>query len=121
QALRHLAWEMSRDFGDGATTAIVLARAVLAGLVNMMDAGHDPQHLGEAVVRRAQAIAAQLRASAVPANDIGALKAVATTAAGGDADLGGAIGEAFHAVGRAGTVIVEAGHGVGDAVETRPG
>lgn len=121
QALRHLAWEMSRDFGDGAATAIVLARAVLAGLVNMMDAGCDPQHLGDAVVRRAKAIAAQIEASAVPANDIGTLKAVATTAAGGDAELGGAIGEAFHAVGRAGTVIVEAGHGIGDEIETRPG
>lgn len=121
QALRQLAWEMSRDFGDGATTAIVLARAVLVGLVNMMDAGHDPRHLGEAVVRHAQAIAVQIKAGAVPAEDIGTLTAVATTAAGGDADLGRAIGEAFHAVGRAGTVIVEAGHGVGDEVETRPG
>ncbi|MCY0149282.1 chaperonin GroEL [Hoeflea sp. G2-23] len=121
QTLRHLAWEMSRDFGDGAATAIVLARAVLAELVNMMDAGYDPQHLGEAVVRRAKAIAAQIEASAVTANDIGTLKAVATTAAGGDVELGGAIGEAFHAVGRAGTVIVEAGHGMGDEIETRPG
>ena len=66
QALRHLAWEMSRDFGDGATTAIVIARAVLAGLVKMMAAGHDPHHLGEAVVRRAELITGQVRASAVP-------------------------------------------------------
>jgi chaperonin GroEL len=121
QALRHLAWEMSRDFGDGATTAIVIARAVLAGLVKMMDAGHDPRHLGEAVVRRAELIAAQVRASAVPANDIGTLTAVATTAAGGDADLGRAIGEAFYAVGRAGTVVVQGGPGVRDEVEIRPG
>ena len=121
QALRNLAWEMSRDFGDGATTAVVLARAVLAGLVNMMDAGHDPQHLGDAVVRQARALAEQVRASAIPADDLGTLTAVATTAAGGDVDLGRAIGEAFHAVGRTGTVIVEPGHGVGDELETRPG
>ncbi len=43
QALRNLAWEMSRDHGDGAATAVVLARAVLAGLVRMAAAGHDPQ------------------------------------------------------------------------------
>ncbi len=121
QALRNLAWEMLRDCGDGATTAVVLARAVLAGLVTMTAAGHDPQHLGQAVQRHAQAVAAQLRARAVPVEDAAMLAAVATAACGADAGLGRAVGEATHAVGASGLVLVEAGHGLEDELELRPG
>ena len=121
QALRNLAWEMLRDCGDGATTAVVLARAVLAGLVTMTAAGHDPQHLGQAVLRQAQAVAAQLRARAVPVEDAALLAAVATAACGADARLGHAVGEATHAVGASGLVLVEAGHGLDDELELRPG
>ncbi|CAM5557473.1 chaperonin GroEL [Aquamicrobium terrae] len=120
QALRNLAWEMSRDHGDGAATAVVLARAVLAGLVRMAAAGHDPQRLGEAVARQAQIIAARIREKAIPAGDGSILAAVATTACG-DADLGRTIGDAFEAAGEAGTVIVEAGYGTADEIEKRPG
>lgn len=120
QALRNLAWEMSRDHGDATATAVVLAWAVLAGLVRMSAAGHDPQRLAEVVVRQAQSIAGRLKAGARAADDPMLLTAVATTACG-DPGLGRTIGAAFEGLGEAGTVLVEAGYGTADVIEKRPG
>lgn len=120
QVLRNLAWEMSRDHGDGTATSVVLAWAALAGLVRMAAAGHDPQRLGEAVVRQARTIAGRLKAGARAADDPAILTAVATTACG-DADLGRTIGSAFKGAGDSGTVLVEAGYGTADEIELRPG
>ena len=120
QALRNLAWEMSRDHGDATATAVVLAWAVLAGLGSMSAAGYDPQCLAQVVVRQAQAIAERLKASARVADDPVLLTAVATTACG-DPGLGRTIGAAFEGLGGTGTVLVEAGYGTADEIEKRPG
>lgn len=120
QALRNLAWEMSRDHGDGTATSVVLAWAVLAELLRMSAAGHDPQRLAAVVVRQARTIAEKLKAGARAAGDQALLTAVATTACG-DADLGRTVGAAFADTGDSGTVLVEAGYGTGDEIEKRPG
>ncbi len=121
QALRNMAWEQSRDRGDGTATAVSLAGAVLHGMRRLNAAGFDPQRLGEVVLRQGAAIAVRLQGASRTATDVGALTSVATAAVVDCRDLGRLIGEAIGEVGTDGAVLVEAGSGASDEKHVQAG
>ncbi|MBQ9068058.1 MAG: molecular chaperone GroEL [Eggerthellaceae bacterium] len=94
------------EAGDGTTTAIVIAQALLAGAFKNVAAGADPLALRRGIQRGASLAVDELRADAVPVTsqeDIARVAAVSCQ----DEDLGDLVGEAIHRVGLEGVVNVD--------------
>ena len=112
--VRRAARRVGEDLGDGTTTTIVLARALIAGGLKAAAGGLDIVAVRRALEGSAALVVADLKRRAVPVRDGAGRRAdyarIATIAANGDAGLGAAIGAAFEAVGADGVVTVEAGH-----------
>lgn len=90
--LRHLAWRMHEQFGDGAATAAVLARAMVREGVKRIEAGVSPVHIRDGLERGLPVALAALAAQAEPASGQAVLAGVATGITG-DPELGAVLGE----------------------------
>ncbi|XVS64583.1 caspase, EACC1-associated type [Actinosynnema sp. CA-299493] len=104
--VRDLVLEVRREAGDGAASAVAVARAAIGGLVDAMRDGHHPVRLMRGVTAAA-ARAAELIGSARPLAPA-ELPALAT-AASGDAAIGRLIGAVAARTGWRGPVLVEEG------------
>lgn len=104
--LRNLVWQVHERYGDGAATAAVLARAMLADAVRLVAAGVDPWGLRRGIER---GVAAALPALAAQATPAGGQEALADFATGvtGDAELGAILGELFDLLGADAALLVE--------------
>ena len=95
--------------GDGTTTAVVLAEAIMSEGLKVVAAGANPmavkRGIDQAVAEAVKSIAAQ--AKKVKNNDD--LRKVATVSANWNQDIGSRIAEAFDKVGTDGVVTVEEG------------
>nr|MDT0659051.1 chaperonin GroEL [Micromonospora sp. DSM 115978] len=92
--------------GDGATTTVVLAQAMLDGASAALRAGANPVALRRGVEAAALAVAGEIAALAVPLATKGQLKAVTATASG-DASIGDLLADAMDRVGKDGVITVE--------------
>src|SRR5215216_4128847 len=89
--------------GDGAATAVVLARALMHGALTQLAAGASPVALRRGIEHAARNAAAAVRAQARAVATPEALREVAIAAAG-DARIGEAVAEAIALVGPDGAV-----------------
>jgi chaperonin GroEL len=121
QAMRELAWRTSDQAGDGTSTAIVMARALLQAGRQAVAAGIAPGELQEALDAHARAIGGQLDAAARPVREPGQLVRVAVQAAGGDGAIGALVADAHGQVGLEGVVQVQEGRGRADDCEVATG
>jgi chaperonin GroEL len=121
QAMRELAWRTSDQVGDGTSTSIVMARALMHAGATAMVAGVPPAVLKDAIDAHCRRVVAELEAMSVPVTRPAQLVRVATQAAGGDAAIGALIADAHERIGIDGVLQVEQGHGVGDEVRVDPG
>jgi chaperonin GroEL len=121
RALREVAWRTSDEVGDGTTTAMVLARAMVRDGIKATRFGLNPRHLQQGFDLACAAGIAALKELSRPAQSIEQLARVATLATNGDAELGAILGEAVGRVGSEGFVLVEAGHGRASELELREG
>lgn len=64
--LRDVANAVSREAGDGTTTAVVLARAIARGLLRSLAAGADPHRLREGMDAAVKVVEEDLRRRALP-------------------------------------------------------
>lgn len=112
---RHIAWQVEEAVGDGATTAVVLARAILNETDRYLAAGHNAMLLRRGLERAAAAAVAELGKLAHPLDTPERIRALAT-AITGDETLGGHIEEAFDVVGAQGAIDVRTHFGRGHAV-----
>ncbi len=92
--------------GDGTTTAIVLANALIQKGVEAADRGSRAVGLCRGITLAVEAIATALAAAARPTKDNGMLRAVARIAAT-DAKLGDLVAEAFERVGPDGVITTD--------------
>ena len=106
QLAKEAAVKANEAAGDGTTTAIVLAQALLQGTYRAVAAGSDPLALRRGIKTVGDAALAQLREQAVPVDTEEALASVATISCQ-DPDLGAMVGKALHAVGLEGVVNVD--------------
>jgi chaperonin GroEL len=109
QLLRQVAIKTSYLAGDGTTTAVVLADAILRGGVRAVTAGMNPMDLKRGIDRAVDTIGATLKqhARSVTSND--EIAQVATIAANGDREIGQIIAEAMAKVGTNGVIMIEEG------------
>ena len=104
--LRHLAWRMHEQFGDGAATAAVLSRAMVREAVGRIAAGVDPMSIRGGLKQALPAALAAIAAQSTPVDGQRALERVATGITG-DPELGAVLGEIVELLGSNAAITIE--------------
>ena len=103
--------------GDGTTTAVVLAEAIMAeGLKNVI-AGANPMAVKRGIDLGVEAAVDSVARQARPVKSNDDLRKVATVSSNWDTDIGELIAEAFDEVGTEGVITVEEGQGLTNELE----
>ncbi len=98
--------------GDGTTTAIVLAEAILTGGIKNVIAGANPMSVKKGIEKAAQAMNGALTSLAVRVSKPEEIKQIATISANNDSDIGAIISEAMSKVGKDGTISIAEAKGI---------
>lgn len=116
QLLKEVAIKTNDMAGDGTTTAILLAQAILIEGLKNMAAGANPMMLRKGLELGAEALLEELKAISKPIETHEEIAQVATIASG-DPEIGELIADTFDSVGRDGIVMVEEGRELTTVVE----
>ncbi len=110
--IRHVGSKVSDEVGDGSTTAMVLAAALMEEGHRATAAGADPMSVMRGMERGLAAATEALDAQSRPLPAEGGLERVARLAAGGDEEIGRHLAHAIRRVGPDGVVTIEEAQGV---------
>ncbi|MDR1320179.1 MAG: molecular chaperone GroEL [Gracilibacteraceae bacterium] len=102
--------------GDGTTTALILAQAMLSEAMAHLAAGLNPVPLAEGLEQGAETAVRFLTRRAEPVRDTGDIRKIAAVASG-DEELAGLVAVAVEKVGFSGIINVEEGRGVRSELE----
>ncbi len=117
QLIRQVATRTSYLAGDGTTTAIVLADAIMKGGVRAVSAGMNPMDVKRGIDRAVGAVVATLKQNARSVTSNVEIAQVGTIAANGDTEIGQLIAEAMAKVGNNGVITVEEGRSLDTEIE----
>ncbi len=106
--------------GDGTTTSVVLAQALVREGLRNVAAGADPISLKRGIEKAVQAVEAELRANAKEIETKDEIAATASISAA-DPEIGALIAEAIDKVGKEGVVTVEESNTFGTTLELTEG
>ncbi|MCS7254126.1 MAG: chaperonin GroEL [Armatimonadota bacterium] len=120
QLMREVASKTNDVAGDGTTTAVVLAYAMLKEGMKAVAAGVNPVFLKKGMERALRDVTEHLRKLAVDVETKEEIKHVATIA-GNDPEIGHVIAEAMDKVGKDGVITVEEAKGTQTTVEVVEG
>ena len=98
--------------GDGTTTAVVLAEAIVKEGLKNVTAGANPMALKRGIDMAVEAALASISAQSKKVSGTADLRNVATVSANWDAGIGALIAEAFEKVGTQGVITVEEGKSI---------
>ncbi len=98
--------------GDGTTTAIVLAEAILSEGIKNVIAGANPMSLKRGIDKAVEALSGALSAMAVPVSSPKEIEQIATISANNDREIGEMIARAMEKVGKDGTITIGAAKGI---------
>ena len=121
QMVREVASKTSDKAGDGTTTATVLAQAIYADGLKLVEAGLNPMDLKRGIDAAVEAMLVSLKASATPTRDKAQIAQVATISANGDREIGNILAEAMEKVGKEGVITVEENKKMTTELETVEG
>jgi chaperonin GroEL len=119
--LRQTAAKTNDVAGDGTTTAIVLAHAIVKEGLRNVAAGANPIALQRGIDRAAHFLVEQIAAHARPVKDAQEIAQVATISAGNDREVGQMIADAMSKVGKEGVISLEEGKSMTTEVEVTEG
>ena len=119
--IRHVGSKVTDEVGDGSTTAMVLAAALMEEGHRATAAGADPMSVMRGMERGLAAVTAALEAQSRPLPAAGGLERVARLAAGGDGEIARHLAEAIRQVGADGVVTIEEAQGVETALSVHEG
>ena len=103
--VRDLVLQVRREAGDGAASAVAVARGAIGGLVDAMREGHNPVRLMRGVTAAAARGVELVASAARPLETVDV--PVLATAAAGDAEVGALVAEVVAVTGRRGPILVE--------------
>lgn len=106
ELVREVSTKTEDTAGDGTTTAVVLAQAILKEGYRMVAAGASPVELRKGILGAAQVAAAAIHKSAKPITTREEIAQVAKISCG-DPEIGEMVAEAVHTVGPEGVITVE--------------
>ncbi|HOD83498.1 MAG: 60 kDa chaperonin 1 [Planctomycetes bacterium ADurb.Bin126] len=107
--------------GDGTTTAVVLAEAIVQEGLKNVTAGANPMALKRGIDQAVEAAIAAISDQARPCKSTADLRKVATVSANWNRDIGDLIAEAFDKVGVDGVITVEEGKSIVNELEVVEG
>ena len=110
--VRHVGSKVTDEVGDGSTTAMVLAAALMAEGHRATAAGADPMSVMRGIEHGLVAVTAALDRQSRPLPAKGGLERVARLASGGDAEIARHLAEAITRVGPDGVVTIDEAQGV---------
>jgi chaperonin GroEL len=99
--------------GDGTTTAVVLAQAMIDAGIKNVTAGANPMEIRTGMEKGVKAVIEKLKANAKQVKGQDDVEKVATISANGDAEIGQILGRVMTKVGKDGVVTVEEGRTLG--------
>ena len=110
--IRHVGSKVSDEVGDGSTTAMVVAAALMAEGHRATAAGADPMSVMRGMERGLAAATTALDAQSRPLPARGGLAQVARLAAGGDDEIARHLADAIGQVGPDGVVTIDEAKGI---------
>ena len=120
QLLKEVATKTDDVAGDGTTTAIVLAQAIVAEGLQNVSAGANPMGIKRGIEKGVEAIVAELKQQSRPVENREQIAAVAAISAA-DPEVGEIIAEVMDKVGKDGVITVEEGQSLGLETEYTEG
>lgn len=102
---RHIAWRMEEAVGDGATTAVLMANAILQATERQVAAGHNPMLIRRGIETLLPSLLDGVKAQAIPLTETAQIVALGTSLVG-DPTLGRYLEEVFDTVGPHGAIQV---------------
>ena len=112
QMVREVASKTNDIAGDGTTTAIVLARAIIREGGRAVSAGMNPMDLKRGVDKAVAAVAEELKKRTKKITTEAETAQVGTISANGEHEIGRMIAEAMQKVGNEGVITVEEAKGI---------
>jgi chaperonin GroEL len=109
---RHIAWQVEEAVGDGATTAVVIAQALINEADRYLAAGFNPMRLRRGIEKALAVALAELERQARPLDNPAQIRALATSITG-DETIGKYTEEIFDVVGAYGAVQVRTNYSRG--------
>ncbi|WP_419728517.1 chaperonin GroEL [Lichenicola sp.] len=111
QMVREVASKTNDLAGDGTTTAVVLAQAIVREGGKAVAAGVDPMDLKRGVDKAVVALVAELARISRPITSQSEIAQVGTVSANGEEEIGRMLSEAMQKVGKEGVITVEEAKG----------
>ena len=122
QMVKEVASKTADQAGDGTTTAMVLAQAIITPGIKSVAAGANPMDLKRGIDKAVATVVANLKSqSQAVGEDNSKIKQVATISANNDEVIGALIAEAMEKVGKDGVITVEEAKGTETEVKTVEG
>ncbi|MBI3374398.1 MAG: hypothetical protein HY017_21955 [Betaproteobacteria bacterium] len=121
QMVREVASKTSELAGDGTTTAIVLAQAIVLEGMKYVAAGLNPMDLKRGIDQAVDAVVARLKELAKPCSTRMEMAHVGSISANSDAVIGELIAQAMERAGTEGAITVEDGTGLASELEVLEG
>ncbi len=103
--------------GDGTTTAVVLAEAIMREGLKNVAAGADPMSLKNGIDQAVEAAVKSIEEQSTPVADSDDLRKVATVSSNWEPQIGELIAQAIEKVGPDGVITVEEGKGIDTELE----
>ena len=120
QLVKEVATKTDDVAGDGTTTAIVLAQAIVAEGLQNVSAGANPMGVKRGIEKGVEAIVAELKKQSRPVDNREQIAAVAAISAA-DPEVGEIIADVMDKVGKDGVITVEEGQSLGLETEYTEG
>jgi chaperonin GroEL len=113
QLMKDAASETVDEAGDGTTTSVVLAQAIITEGLKNVAAGTNPMEIRNGIEKGVKAIIADLKKQAKEVQGKDDIRKVATISANGDEEIGEKIASMMDKVGKDGVITVEDGQTFG--------
>lgn len=110
QLVRNACSKTCDDAGDGTTTSVVLAQAIIQQGLQYLAAGVDPYEIRDAINKDVDAVKQFIFHNKIEA-DLEKVKQIATISANNDSFIGNLIAEAYEKVGKNGVITMEENKG----------
>jgi chaperonin GroEL len=117
QMVREVASKTADVAGDGTTTAMVLAHAIVLEGMKYVAAGMNPMDLKRGIDRAVDTVVGELKRAAKPCTTRTEIAQVATNSANSDATVGEIVANAMEKVGKDGVITVEDGSGLASELD----
>ena len=121
QMVKEVASKTNDEAGDGTTTAIILAQAIIKEGCKYVTAGMNPMDVKRGIEAAVEHVKEKLISSAKKVKDSDEIAQVGTISANGDKEIGDMISKAMQKVGNEGVITVEEAKGIETELEVVEG